>query len=206
MKLSKTSLRRTQDERITELERADPTLMSSRQDFAREIQSLWDDARDRVLRIGKMLVMAKATLGHGEYEQMIEQDLPFARGVAFQIRSVYESIQSGQFTAEELPAPYSIAYQLVSLKDPEKLEQARAEGLVRPDVRRSEILEIKRRLSSSETTRAVSPERIRALKADRQKLLEKLRALEAELQDLGADPETLNEDNDEVIEGEAVEV
>jgi hypothetical protein len=206
MKLSKTVVRRSQDERITDLERADPTLMSNRQDFAREIRTLWDDARDRVLRIGKMLVQAKATLGHGEFERMIDQDLPFTKSVAFQIRTVYESIQSGQFSAEELPAPYSIAYQLVSLKDPDKLQQARAEGLIRPDVKRSEIIKFKRRLGTVDGSREINPARIRALRADRQKLLEKLRALEAELQDLGADPEASDDDMEGVIEGEAVEV
>src|SRR3954451_16848228 len=45
--------------------------------YVREINRLWNEARDKFLAIGEYLIQAKETLSHGEYEKMIETRLPF---------------------------------------------------------------------------------------------------------------------------------
>lgn len=117
-----------------------------KEDFVREIHGLWKRAQTTFLTIGKYLALAKARLPHGEYEMMIERDLPFSVITARQIRAAAEAVSSGRLVATNLPQNYSTLYQLSTLPD-DALEQAKRIGLLRPDVRRSEIVAFKKNLA-----------------------------------------------------------
>ncbi len=67
-----------------------------REDFAREIGALWGRAQETFLTIGRYLTMAKLRLPHGEYQQMIERELPFGPSVALQIRTAAQAVDSGR--------------------------------------------------------------------------------------------------------------
>lgn len=118
-----------------------------RDDFVREIHGLWKRAQTTFLTIGKYLALAKAKLPHGEFEHMIERDLPFSPTTARQIRAAAEAVTSGRLVATSLPQNYSTLYQLSTLPD-DALKQAKQSGLLRPDVRRAEILAFKKKLQS----------------------------------------------------------
>ena len=69
--------------------------LATKDDYIREITSLWNDARQRFLLIGRYLNRAKEQLPHGEFQAMLRAELPFSEQVAFQMRSVVAAIDEG---------------------------------------------------------------------------------------------------------------
>lgn len=90
------------------------------------------------------------------------------------MRKVAAAVDAGRFEESELPRNYSVAYQLVTLSEQE-LRVARERRLFRPDVRRSEVLALKREL------RLAGRGEREALLAERERLLERLAEIEAAL-------------------------
>jgi hypothetical protein len=196
MKMSKNAARKlvAVDERVAEVQNADPTYLTERADFAQEIGALWHDVREKFLRIGRLLARAKLILPRGEFDRMIATDLPFNTSIAYQLRAVAEAVDTGRLSVEELPRAYSVAYQLTTLTD-DGVTQARQAGLVHPAVRRTEIVLFKQSMA------APTPDlvRIRMLRSNRMRLLEQIRSLETELRGLGVDPNELNEEAPEEV-------
>jgi hypothetical protein len=172
----------------------------SRNEYVREIQTLWSSAKDRFLAIGRYLLTAKALLPHGEYEAMISEDLPFTPSVARMLVGVARAVDQSPplCRPEQLPTSYSVAYQIVTLR-PEEFEVAQKEGLIRPDVRRSDLIKFKERVRThrhqDQTTRSssdLSPDRAPAsglkpddtdmtfdeLQSERQTLLARLQRID----------------------------
>lgn len=127
-----------------------------KEDFIREIHGLWQRAQTTFLTIGKYLALAKTKLPHGEYEGMIERDLPFSPVTARQIRAAAEAVSSGRLVASELPHNYTTLYHLSTLPD-EALKQAKRNGLLRPDVRRSEIVAFKKKMLADGQSQMLVP-------------------------------------------------
>lgn len=178
--LSKNAVRQRQaagDERVNAITVADIDLRM-KEDFVREISNLWRDVQRRVLMIGRYLNRAKTLLPHGEFQQMIKAELPFSEQVAYQMRQVAAAVDAGRFLEEELPRNYSVAYQLVTLSEHE-VQIARERLLFRPDVRRSELLALKRELR---LPWQMNPDLDRdKLLAERARLLQRLTEIEAAL-------------------------
>jgi hypothetical protein len=153
-----------------------------REDYVREISSLWTRAQELFLTIGRYLILAKQRLPHGEFTAMIERELPFGPTTAFQIRAATEAVTSGRLPATDLPPNYSTIYLLSTLPDP-ALEQAREAGLLRPDLKRSEVVAFKRRiltLDERPDPDEVRRRRIAALRRQRAEIDEEIAKLEAE--------------------------
>lgn len=130
-----------------ELSRVDA---STKAEFVREIHVLWEGTKQRFLLIGEYLITARATLPHGEYEQMVNDELPFGASIARQLRAVAQAVRSQVIPVDALPSSYATAYQLTTL-EAEELEAAKSQGLVRPDVKRHEIVDFKKRWRSRRT-------------------------------------------------------
>jgi hypothetical protein len=94
--------------------------------------------------------------------------------VAFQMRSVVAAIDEGRFAEGELPQNYSVAYQLVTLAEQE-IEVAREKKIIRPDVRRAEVIAFKRSLRPP---RSVTARHEKGLCAERERLLARLREID----------------------------
>jgi hypothetical protein len=124
-----------------------------REDFAREISTLWQRAQTTFLTIGQYLNLAKQRLPHGEFNAMIERDLPFSPRTAFQIRAATLAVQSGRLPMDTLPSNYTTIYYISTLPD-HALEQAKQSGLLRPDVRRSEVIAFKKRVQAQADSQA----------------------------------------------------
>lgn len=118
-----------------------------REDYAAAISALWNRARDSFIAIGKALEEAKARLPHGEFERMIETDLPFDKRTAHQIRVAALAVTSGRLPAARLPSSYSTIYHLATLPA-DAIQLAERQGLIRPDLRRSEVIAFKRGFSN----------------------------------------------------------
>ncbi len=109
-------------------------------EFVAEIGKLWDEAQEKFLTIGRYLIQAKARLKHGEFEAMIASQLPFGRGVAYQLRMVAQAVEQAKLEESTLPRSYSNAFRLAQM-DKTVLERARESNLIRPDVTRREIVD-----------------------------------------------------------------
>lgn len=109
-----------------------------------QITELWQAAQKSFIAVGKLLLKAKETLPHGEYMAEVEARLPFiSQRTAYQLREAarwtVEMDRRKMITLERLPSSYSTIY-LLSTFDPPTLEAAQTEGLVRPDLRRAELI------------------------------------------------------------------
>jgi hypothetical protein len=174
------SRRQVTDIRIDRFDDTIPTL-TSRNQFAGEISKLWADVQHRFVQIGRYLTQAKQALPHGEYLEMIERDLPFSRFVAHQLRAVAEAIDTGVVPVERLPNNYSTIYQVVTLS-PEERTQALETNIIRPEMRRADLVEFKRRLRTDQSERHVVLEREKKrIIGEIQRLQARLREIEDEL-------------------------
>jgi hypothetical protein len=125
--------------------------LSSETDVVDEVAKLWREAQDKFLTIGRYLVRAKERF-RGSYEAVILPQLPFGKGVAYQLRAVAVAVDEGRLLEEEMPHSYATAYQLVSLPQSD-FDLARKEHLVRPDVLRREVEAFRARVRSSSIER-----------------------------------------------------
>jgi hypothetical protein len=159
----------------------------TRQEFAQEIRYHWNRSRKEFLSIGRYLNRAKEILPHGDFEAMIESDMPFSVETAFRFRAVAEAVDTGRLSLEVLPGAESVAYQIVTMT-PDELERAKAEGLIRPDVTRRQLIDFKRSLRPPKD---VTPnDRRRQLLAEYARLRARMAEVRDELRrDHGIDPE-----------------
>lgn len=102
----------------------------------------WQQAVQRTvesfLEIGRLLIEAKAAIEHGEFEAMIESDLPFKPRTARRLMAIARDQRITKRTQESvLPASWTTLYELTKLDDDE-FEARLSDGTIRPDLERSE--------------------------------------------------------------------
>jgi hypothetical protein len=171
--------------------------LSTKDKYVETIGRLWKEATARFIDIGKYLVYAKDSLPHGEDEAMIESELPFSKSVARALKTVADAVMQRKVTEGDLPPDYSTSYLLVSLKD-ESLALARERGLVRPSLRRHEILEFRRTLR---TTRPPSPQAaMRILARERARILANMDALNRRLAEVEAEMKTIDGSSTNIVD------
>lgn len=117
---------------------AAPRALSSRAEFVADIRREWTNALESTVQVGRRLNEAKAALPHGEYEAMVQADLPFGPSTARKLREVAEFVDAGKVPLDQLPEAYSTLYVIATLPE-EVREEAVAQGVIRPDVTRAEV-------------------------------------------------------------------
>jgi hypothetical protein len=151
-------------------------------DYVDAISRLWSRAQSAFLDIGRLLIRAKETLPHGEYTAAVEDRLPFASRTAYQLREAVrwaiEMDKRKTILLDALPGSYSTIY-LLSTLDPPTLEQARQEGLVRPELRRAELIAWRKGRAGDVAESLL--QRKKKLLRERARLDEELRRIEEEL-------------------------
>jgi hypothetical protein len=128
-------------------------------EFVAEIEKLWGEAQEKFLTIGRYLVQAKVRLKHGEFEAMVASQLPFGRGVAYQLRVVAHAVEQARLEERALPRSYNNAFRLAQMDDA-VLHRAHKSNLVRPDVTRREIMDFLQIISAEAERRRPEHERI----------------------------------------------
>jgi hypothetical protein len=111
-----------------------------------EIQKEWGDARDSFLAIGRALISLEAELTKAEFARLrhgTERLFPFSDATATQLRQIARAVDGGRIPATACPGSYGTAYQITLLSEPQ-LRVARERGLIRPDVTRREIMQLRR--------------------------------------------------------------
>lgn len=152
-----------------------PAELLTGEQFAAEIGRLWRDAQARFLDIGRRLNEAFGKLEHGEWGQLLES-LPFERATADKLRKVAMAADAGAVPIDRLPPSYSTVYEVLTLTDTERAA-ADGAGLIRPDVKRAELIAFKRQLRAAEPKKDKRAE----LEARRARLLEEVARIDAEL-------------------------
>lgn len=115
------------------------TNLTERQKYAARIQQTMSRTVEAILDTGKILCEAKAKLKHGEWTLMIENDLPFtARTIQRLMAITHDPRLSNPTHVSLLPPSWGTLYQLSQLHDDE-FERGIQEGLIRPDMKRSEV-------------------------------------------------------------------
>jgi hypothetical protein len=114
-----------------------------------EIQKEWGDARDSFIAIGRSLIALENELTRAEFARLrhgTERLFPFSDATATQLRQIARAIDGGRIPAEACPGSYGTAYQITLLTD-SQLRVARERGLIRSDVTRREIVQLRREIS-----------------------------------------------------------
>ena len=129
-----------------------PIADTTRAEAVRQIKSAWNASVKNLLEAGKRLVEAKANLQHGEFQEMIELDLPFGPRHAQRLMAIARDERLSKTTqvshfVEQFPTDVGTLYELTRLND-EDFETGVKEGWICPETDRQEItlrLKAKRR-------------------------------------------------------------
>ncbi len=153
-------------------------------DYVEAIGRLWIQAQTAFLDIGRLLIRAKETLPHGEYMTAVEDRLPFASRTAYQLREAarwaLEMERRNAIELSRLPSSYSTIY-LLSTFDAPTYEAAESDGMVRPNLRRAELIAWRRsRTGGVRDHRSLTARREQLLR-ERARLDEELRRIEVEI-------------------------
>jgi hypothetical protein len=163
---------------------------ASPQDFVTAINALWGRAQQSFLDIGRLLIQAKEMLPHGTYTDAVEANLPFSANTAYQLREAARWVMNGQIPQERLPSNYTTIYQLSTLPPP-LLDAAAREGVIRPNLTRTELRDWKRRMSQ-EADRRVADRRVALgqklarLRSEAARIADQIAKAEAEMAVLAA--------------------
>ena len=114
--------------------------MSQRGNWASRIAAAWQKSRESIIEVGCLLIEAKCELPHGEFEVMVGSELPFGARTAQRLMAVASDQRLLNAThASVLPSSWMTLYSLTKLSDDE-FGAALEQGVIRPDVQRSEII------------------------------------------------------------------
>jgi N6-adenosine-specific RNA methylase IME4 len=107
--------------------------------WAEKISARWHKTRQGAIEVGRLLIEAKAQLGHGSFTAMIEADLPFGARTAQNLMKIAGDprITNAKFTSL-LPASWATLHEISQLDDSE-FEAGINSGLIRPDMKQGEI-------------------------------------------------------------------
>jgi hypothetical protein len=171
-----------------------------------EIQKEWGDARDSFLAIGRALISLEHELTKAEFARLrqgSERLFPFSDATATQLRQIARAVDGGRIPATACPGSYGTAYQITLLTEPQ-LRVARERGLIRPDVTRREIMQLRREIAADgfEPLPAGRLDRVR-LREERARLGERRARLAEEIAAIDGRIAQLDDLLSPVIEGQA---
>ena len=122
-----------------------PAMTQSRGEWAATISDIWSTAAEAFIGVGRELIDAKASLAHGEFEAMVEDDLPFGPRTARRLMAIAGDRRiSDRTPMSDLPASWGTLYALTRLDD-DTLNGAFEAGKIRtdmlvPDVKRLHVV------------------------------------------------------------------
>ncbi len=108
-------------------------------EFAERIARCWRKSLDAIFEVGRLLIMAKERLPHGEFEAMVESNLPFGPRHARRLMAIAEDPKlSNRTHVSVLPPTVGTLYELTKL-DEEAFTARVADKTIRPDMERRDI-------------------------------------------------------------------
>ncbi|TPG40973.1 hypothetical protein EAH89_28845 [Roseomonas nepalensis] len=125
------------------------TLLQTRAVVAEE----WGKAQNAALKVGQALLHLSQTLSADEFRRVrrgSERLFPFSDAMATKLRLAALTMADWRLSVDEAP-PYTVLYEISTLP-PEGWDIVRERGLMRPDVRRGEIVAVRRELKQHKIT------------------------------------------------------
>lgn len=185
-KVSKGALRNSG--RFDTIEQARPVL-NTEAEFVTEINRLANRVDETYWMIGELLIEAKRKLRIGDdlWSDWVDTHLRFNRQTAFKIMQATLLLKSGEIPSEQLPPNYTLVYEIAAIPA-EYRQRAVREGALRPDMRRSDITELKRTLlppkATKRRTRKAIEAELRRLDEEEARIARRRAELERELKTL----------------------
>lgn len=128
---------------------------AGRAEWTASIRDMWTTAAEAFIGAGRELIDAKATLRHGEFEAMVEDDLPFGPRTARRLMAIALDPRIADRThVSVLPASWRTLYELTRLDD-EALERAFAAGDINAEMGRADVARIRRQAAAGDDGGAV---------------------------------------------------
>jgi hypothetical protein len=107
--------------------------------YPAKIEAAWNKSRDGIFEVGRLLIQAKAELPHGEFEAMIEAELPFGPSTARRIKAIAEDAWLAKRAhVNVLPNNWGTLYQLTTVPVEDR-DRGIVEGIIRPDMERRDV-------------------------------------------------------------------
>lgn len=150
------------------------------EDYVEAIGQLWNKAQTTFLEIGRLLIRAKETLPHGQYTAAVEERLPFSSRTAYQLREAARWTMEREDVIDRLPSSYSTIYLLSTLDSP-TYEAAKSDGIVRPELKRAELIAWRKGRVGEQRDRRTLRARREHLLRERARIEEELQRIEGEL-------------------------
>lgn len=156
-----------------------------------EVNQNWSQARDSFLAIGRALLDLENVLSKAEYiklRQGSDRLFPFSDATATQLRRIAKAVSDGVIPLDACPGSYGTAYQITLLNE-HQLRVAKERGLIRPDVTRREIVNLRKETVikpeiSGRVDVNVLKEEYRKLLLHREKLESEMAAVDSKIQDI----------------------
>ncbi|WP_156964044.1 hypothetical protein [Muricoccus aerilatus] len=109
----------------------------------------WGKAQNSALRVGQTLLHLSRTLTEDEFRRVrkgCDRLFSISDAMATKLRLAALTVEDWQLSADQAP-PYTVLYEISTLP-PEGQQLVRERGLMRPDVRRGEIVAVRRELKA----------------------------------------------------------
>jgi N6-adenosine-specific RNA methylase IME4 len=144
----------------------------TREQWASRIKQAWLSTVEGVFATGRALIDAKAQLGHGDFEAMIEKDLPFSSSTARRLMIVSEDQRlTNRAHAHVLPPHWYTLYILTKLPD-DVLAAKIQDGTINCEMQRADVQLLLNRITRQKRFEALTApplptdERVHVLYAD----------------------------------------
>ena len=118
---------------------------SSRNYWKFQIKTAWKEATEAFLQVGNLLIQSESELDHGEFLEMIENDLPFSSRTSQMLMVIANDKRlSNTNHGSYLPPSWRTLYELTKLDDVSFKKSIR-DGTIHPDMLRKEATRLRKR-------------------------------------------------------------
>lgn len=151
-----------------------PVKILPQENFEESVNRLLGEARDRYRLVGEVLLEWKASTPHGQFMRLITERINLGTlklanyQAANRFMAIAQALREGRLSEDVLPTEDGAAYLLATMR-PDEIDAAKREGLVRPDVSKTELTALRKHLrapvpTSADTRRADLERRIARLR------------------------------------------
>jgi Protein of unknown function (DUF3102) len=139
---------------------SEPKIVSepkSRSEFADQIHANYKATIDGILKMGSTLNTAKKALVHGQFQEMIEHDLPFTASTAERLMKIAnDSRITNPAHVQLLPFAWGTLYELSKLPNA-AFEQALSSGAINPRMTRGNAVKLLAAPASAPANQVTAP-------------------------------------------------
>lgn len=114
------------------------------------IVAAWDRSRDEILGVGEQLIAAKAALEHGDFQAMIDAELPFSKQTANKLMTIAGDARIiNAAPGRHLPVTWTVLYELTKIDNDEAFECAVLDGRIRSDMSRQDAERLRKEANAA---------------------------------------------------------